>query len=112
MLGMEVEIPFVPASRRQPVQALEDSIVVVGQVRQRKRKKVAKLPQSGSAQSRSSADGTSEKVEQTEDPENEAESFNFAAVPNILDDNPSPEDVKKPKRQKKQKTGLFCSSLR
>ncbi|PBK67308.1 hypothetical protein ARMSODRAFT_1086260 [Armillaria solidipes] len=38
---MQAEIPFIPASQRQLREAIEDTLVVVGQVRQKKRKRVA-----------------------------------------------------------------------
>jgi hypothetical protein len=37
--GMQIEIPYVPESQRKTTKVVEDSIVVVGQARQKKRKR-------------------------------------------------------------------------
>ncbi|KAF5374147.1 hypothetical protein D9615_008827 [Tricholomella constricta] len=106
--GMQVEIPFVPASQRKATQAVEDSIVVVGQAKQKKRKRAKPAPDGAAS---TSAEGSSQKNKpQNEDAGSRDESeghepFDFAAVPNILDDNPNTEDMKQKKRQKKQKSG-------
>ncbi|KAG5335992.1 hypothetical protein C0989_012393 [Termitomyces sp. Mn162] len=105
--GMQVEVPFVPASQRRVVQVTEDdSIVVVGQARQRKRKRT-KLTTDGLAEASSLKNEHKNKDGRAQDDVNNHEPFDFTAVPNILDDNPNVEDMKqkKQKRQKKQKTG-------
>lgn len=81
MSDAQVEIPFVPASQRPAKQEEKDTIVIVGKVRQ-KRKRKADLP--------------AEKVE---------EPFDFSSVPNILDDDHEPvkEEEETDKRRKKQK---------
>jgi len=100
--GMQVEMPYVPASQRQSVRTAEetDAIVVVGQARQKKRKRTKAIA--------SATDVTGVEHAATEKPQNsQAEDddietpFDFNAVPNILDDNPDTEDRKK-KRQRKQ----------
>ncbi|KAF9468748.1 hypothetical protein BDZ94DRAFT_1304497 [Collybia nuda] len=107
ILGMEVEIPYVPASQRNVAQSVDDSIVVVGQARQRKRKRVkASVTGTGLPGEAPSPN----LVNQTDDILNDEsasanEPFDFSAVPNILDDNPNIEDIKKRRKQKKQKTG-------
>ncbi|KAG6819666.1 hypothetical protein H0H93_009746 [Arthromyces matolae] len=108
--GMQVEIPFIPASQRKAVQPIvDDSIVTVGQARQRKRKRT-KPPADGLIPTTSAEKSNSEEVEPqnaTKDSTavNDQEPFDFATVPNILDDNPDVEDTKQKKRQKKQKSG-------
>lgn len=112
--GMQVEIPYVPASQRHSVRTAEetDTIVVVGQARQKKRKRTKAVV--------STTDATGSEHAATEKPQNSQAKqdddvetpFDFNAVPNILDDNPDTEDRKK-KRQRKQaaKRGAFFISL-
>lgn len=106
--GMQVEVPFVPVSQRRIVQIVEDdSIVVVGQVRQKKRKRAKPpideltpmLTEGSSPKNKLQTDETG-----TRDNANNHEPFDFTTVSNILDDNPDVEDTKQ-KRQKKQKSG-------
>jgi len=101
-----IEIPFVPASRRQPVKAevVDDAIVVVGQrQKKRKRNKKAGIGREGSHEMTPStpADGHA-KVE----PE-DILPFDFASVPNILDDAPGErselEDGRTGKRRRSKK---------
>ena len=94
--GMQVEIPYVPASQRptrQVIQDEKDSIVVVGQARQkRKRKKGEQNVEKGGAMT-------------AEEP------FDFSSVPKILDTNPNGGDEvnddenSQRKRLKKKKNG-------
>ncbi|KAG5649848.1 hypothetical protein H0H81_001773 [Sphagnurus paluster] len=110
--GMQVEIPFVPATQRKTIQTVEDSIVVVGQARQKKRKrtKTAPVDETASVSAETSSQKTSHEPAGSNDaPEpRDHEPFDFSAVPNILDDNPNAEDNKQKKRQKKQKSaGVF-----
>ena len=84
--GATAEIPFVPAPLRQTVkaEAVDDTIVVVGQ-RQKKRKRNKKVGVGGDDSSETpSTPAGHTKVE----PE-EIVPFDFASVPNILDDAPS-----------------------
>ncbi|KAH9922677.1 uncharacterized protein B0H18DRAFT_1017430 [Fomitopsis serialis] len=83
-----VEIPFVPAAQRTRTEAVEDdSIVVVGQRRGKKRKRVAKGAKGDGAEA--------------------VEAFDYGAVSNILDEEPEPdaEDAGAKKRKKKQVAG-------
>ena len=119
-LGMEVEIPFIPPSQRS-IKALneeQDTIVVVGQARQkRKRPKASPDGVEEAAGERikktkvKNNNGVEAKDDDDEDDGDEA--FDFSAVPNILDDNPNLDDgKKKKKREKKVKKGerffLLC----
>ncbi|KAF7354798.1 Exosome complex exonuclease RRP6 [Mycena sanguinolenta] len=120
--GMQVEVPYVPASQRTTKNAAEvivdDSIVVVGQARQKKRKRAkTDTGVDGDGDSASPAPANSatpkkkklpktESGAETEKPgEAEVETFDFSAVPNLLDDVPNEEDnrVKKKKKQKQGK---------
>ncbi|KIM36578.1 hypothetical protein M413DRAFT_449112 [Hebeloma cylindrosporum] len=115
--GMQVEIPYVAPSQRSTKQVKDeerDTIVVVGQARQ-KRKRNKAQQQNGTAKSNDpeadEAPMSSTLLETEEEGSNalEPESFDFSAVHNILDDNPDLEDAsRKKKRQKKQnKGGVF-----
>lgn len=115
MSGMQVEIPYVPASQRTRTEAVEDSIVVVGQARQKKRKRtkvatdtVEVAPSAeGSAtkKARSSRDKELTGHEDGKGAVSGLEPFDFSAVPNILDDNPNIEDGKKKQRKTKPNRG-------
>ncbi|KAJ7896101.1 ribonuclease H-like domain-containing protein [Mycena olivaceomarginata] len=104
--GMQVEVPYVPAAQRatkQIVEVVDDSIVVVGQARQKKRKR---------AKTDTGADGDGDGDATTADSataSEEVEAFDFGAVPNILDDVPNDEDnrVKRKKKQKQVKDKAF-----
>ena len=106
--GMQIEIPYVPESQRKTTKVVEDSIVVVGQARQKKRKRTRTVVDADLV---SSAEGSQLKTEEggvTQEP------FDFSAVPNILDDIPNTEDMRhrKKKKQKQNKgvceRGLYC----
>ena len=107
--GMQVEIPYVAPSQRQTKKEVKeeiDTIVVVGQARQkRKRKAGESKPLPAADEDRHSTASASAnalpKQQQSASKHEEAEPFDFAAASNILDDNPDLEDRKK-KRQKKQ----------
>lgn len=80
------EIPFVPSAQRSRAEHVEDdSIVVVGQRRPKKRKRAPK----------------STKPEEGSEP---VEAFDYGAVSNILDDEPEPrlEDASAAKKRKKK----------
>jgi exosome complex exonuclease RRP6 len=106
-----VEIPYLPASQRQTAKVVvEDSIVVVGQPKQKKRKR----PKASSSTPHGEISGPADAVE--DDAENtkrsvkaedspvtaEPEPFDFSTVPNILDEVP-PEDHD-PKQHKKKRS--------
>ena len=99
---MDVEIPIIPAPQRSPIQVSneeqeQDTIVVVGQARQ-KRERPKASPNGVEATS-----GKKTKVASgVEAKDEDGEAFDFSAVPNILDDNPNLGDEKK-KRERKVK---------
>ncbi|KAF7301136.1 Exosome complex exonuclease RRP6 [Mycena indigotica] len=100
--GMQVEIPYLPASQRvtKPLApVLDDSIVVVGQPRVKKRKRVK--DRDADKKSPSVAESPPSKQD-----DEIVEPFDFGSVPNILDDAPTEEDtrVKKKRKNKKEKT--------
>ncbi|KAJ7579253.1 hypothetical protein C8J56DRAFT_1006792 [Mycena floridula] len=115
VMGMQVEIPFVPASQRQQKMIVDDTVVVVGQ-RKRKRNKgksAAEDSQGDSEQHPESSEETStkkSKVAKVEQVKEDLKPFDFGAAPNILDDAPLAESAKikrqrKEKKQKSEKTG-------
>lgn len=102
----QVEIPFVPAIQRQPVSAIDDSIVVVGQARKKKRKRTK-------AESVAGADMDVEVPENADTPHNDgdsAEPFDYSTVPNILDDVPTPDnDAASRKKKQRHNKGALIS---
>ena len=117
--SMEVEIPFTPASQR-PTKVLkeeeQDTIVVVGQARQKRKRPKAGVDGAEGA-SGSTVGGKMKKTRVKKETEakddideDRAAAFDFSSVPNILDDNPNVEEKKK-KRKKgkkgKRKTFFF-----
>jgi exosome complex exonuclease RRP6 len=91
----QIEIPFIPSNQRQShfASVPDDTIVLVGQARQKKRKRTKSKVLDNSS---------------IRDCENmgEDEVFDYATVPNLLDDvAPAPEgiDTRKKKRQKDAK---------
>ena len=89
------EIPFVPAAQRARAEPVEDdSIVVVGQRRPKKRKRAPKVT----------------KTEQGSEP---VEAFDYGAVSNILDDDPEPEveDASAAKKRKKKQGAYHCAVM-
>lgn len=107
ILGMEVEMPYVPASQRNITQVVDDSIVVVGQVRQKKRKRAKATTVGTDASAEASNEVGRKEVIPNDESATFEQPFDFSAVPNILDDNPNIEDSKKKRKQKKQKTGKW-----
>ncbi|KAG1869015.1 ribonuclease H-like domain-containing protein [Suillus subalutaceus] len=95
----QVEIPFIPTDQRQPRLApvSDDNIVVVGQARQKKRKRI-----------KTAVLGKPPTGDQGDTGEDEV--FDYATVPNLLDDlPPAPEelDTRKKKKQKAKGTGVI-----
>lgn len=92
----QVEIAYVPAAQRQQANIIDDSIVVVGQARQKKRKRVK-----GSV----AKDGDSVADDKQKRREEVAplEPFDYSTAPNILDDIPTPDQDPASRKKKKQK---------
>lgn len=108
---MQVEIPYVAPSQRQnrQVQEEHDSIVVVGQARQKRKRRGEGRTTNSVGDDKNDKDSSSGKNSRSSPGQSEeAEPFDFSAAPNILDDNPDLEDRKK-KRQKKQSKGVFLT---
>ncbi|KAJ7089360.1 ribonuclease H-like domain-containing protein [Mycena belliarum] len=108
--GMQAEVPYVPAAQRstkREAPVVDDTIAVVGQARQKKRKraKVDVDNGDGEADDTSSLVKPAKKERRTPEVAVEGEMFDFTAVPNILDDVPNGEDmrVKKKKKQRKRR---------
>ena len=106
---MDVEIPFIPAAQRsrEVVNEEQDTIVVVGQARQ-KRKRPKAIPDGADATSGSAGERIKKaKVKSgVEAKDEDGEAFDFSTVPNILDDNPNLGGAtKKKKRERKEKKG-------
>ena len=102
--SMDVEIPFTPAHQRSTRVSNEeqDTIVVVGQARQKRKRPKA------SPDGEDSSSGKKTKVANAAEAKDEdGEAFDFSAVPNILDDNPNMGDATKTKkkRERKEKKG-------
>jgi exosome complex exonuclease RRP6 len=113
--GMQIEIPFVPAIQRQIPAVVEDkdTIVVVGKPKVKKRKRTKTLVVNEDKSAKNAGEGIPSVTLVESGSEGKDESFDFASVPNILDDNPDMED-RSPmkKKQKKQKKGQgTCSSM-
>lgn len=103
------EIPFVPAAQRQTVKVedVDDTIVVVGQ-RQKKRKRSKKAEKTDLG----GAETPSTPTEDIKAAPEEIVPFDFASVPNILDDGPNElneqEGVRAGKRRRsKKRSGGF-----
>lgn len=95
----QVEIPFIPTDQRQPRLApvSDDTIVVVGQARQKKRRRI-----------KTTAFGNPPTGDQDDTGEDEV--FDYTTVPNLLDDlPPAPEelDTRKKKKQKTKGSGVI-----
>lgn len=113
----QVEIPFVPAHKRQTLsnpqnyEIKDDTIVVVGQAgaRQRKRKRDKVRGISPTPLSKSGTQlGGAETSAPTGDHDREVEEFDYSSVPNLLDDEGRrgytqtvrEENERRPKKQK------------
>ena len=108
MLGDE--IPFVPAPQRQIKTVVDDTIVVVGQMKQKKRKRAKPTPSTSQVDlsrpvdddPRADEGKTGAKKHHLADT-SEQEPFDFSSVPNILDEITITEEGAKPRKKKKQK---------
>ena len=113
----QIEIPFVPAAERQTKVAtvVEDTIVVVGQPRQKKRKRTkaagvddeTKVPAPAVQPSKKarSKDGEASKSEADIEP------FDYANTSNLLDDSPAVDTDINSKASKKGKFKKGASHL-
>ena len=104
--GMQVEIPFVPQALRQPKKEfVDDLIVVVGQTKQKKRKRNTG-DREGEKEASSSKRGKAGKAPETIE---DVEPFDFSTVPNMLDEPSGTRaeiDVKSTKvKKEKERTG-------
>ena len=104
VLGMAVEIPFVPASQRNTTQPVEDSIVMVGQSRQKKRKRTKPILDAADLSCVPKSSNVKLKPSDNEIATDNEEPFDFSAVPNILDNNPDVESSAL-KKKRKHKSG-------
>ncbi|KAF7331658.1 Exosome complex exonuclease RRP6 [Mycena kentingensis (nom. inval.)] len=98
--AMPLEIPYVPAAHRTTKPAAEvvdDSIVVVGQARTKKRKRAKTDDAETAEESKPRASKKSSPTPQAE------EGFDFSSVPNILDDVPNDEETRAKKKKKGKK---------
>jgi exosome complex exonuclease RRP6 len=102
-----VEIPYVPASQRQTARVVvEDSIVVVGQPKQKKRKRPKASPSTPQGDASGPADVAEDDAENTKRPVKagdspimaEPEPFDFSTVP-PEDQDPRQQKKKRPKKR-------------
>jgi exosome complex exonuclease RRP6 len=103
--GAQVEIPYVHASQRPERREENDTIVVVGQVHQKRKRKAGKsftTNQDVASSTKQVGDAESNTKRRAEAEESQ-EPFDFSSVPNILDDDPEAEREETEKRRKRQK---------
>lgn len=91
--SLQVEVPFVPAAQRLKREDVDDSLVVVGQSKQKKRKRT------GGAEQSTSTSKKPKSVSGSEEP------FDFSSVPNVLDQLPDTQEDTRVKKKGKQKKG-------
>ncbi|KAM6493825.1 hypothetical protein JOM56_010186 [Amanita muscaria] len=127
VLGMQVEVPFVPAAQREPKivdKRVEDTIVVVGKVGAKKRRRDAPSKDTSEQSARGSPSFMDDRAEGQGDmsqkklpkerrsrnttldnkTSEEQKDFDFSAVPNVLDDPSNPtEESSRPKKVKLDK---------
>lgn len=98
---VQAEIPFIPSAQRtnnaNTTVLVEDTIVVVGQARQKKRKRVKIIPNPGENNPKGGGGDTVP--------------FDFASAPNILDAAPSTEQSSIPRKKVKQAKGMVHHCL-
>lgn len=109
------ERAYVPLAQRQPVDVIDDSIVVVGQARQKKRKRTKPSAQDNDSPGKANGEGVERKGNSKKqkqlldaDADDSPEPFDYSKVPNILDDVPIPEPdpTKRKKKKQKQNQGM------
>ncbi|ESK95601.1 exosome complex exonuclease rrp6 [Moniliophthora roreri MCA 2997] len=105
---IQPEVPFVPASQRASKvnEIVEDTIVVVGQTKQKKRKRT-KATGAGGEPSGEPEDTTRKRKrgansQHPDDVTGAQEEFDFSSVPNILDEPPPPSAADEPSTNKKK----------
>jgi len=105
--GMQVEIPYLPVAQRRTIQAREqkDTIVVVGQAKQKKRKRIKGVVEDLKLSTQTGKGKVHD--DDANDTREESQPFDFSAVPNMLDGNPDIEDVNRRKKKQKKKGGTF-----
>ncbi|KAJ7050877.1 ribonuclease H-like domain-containing protein [Mycena amicta] len=104
--GMQIEIPYVPAWQRstKPVaEVVDDSIVVVGQPRSKKRKRAKGEDAEGSRAPNKLSPSKGDDSPPPKGDEEDAEAFDFASVPNVLDDGPNEDGARAKKKRKGKK---------
>jgi hypothetical protein len=111
------EIPFIPVPLRQAKTVIDDAIVVVGQMKPKKRKRPKQAPFTSQEADLSHTydddddacmDGDMASGEKDDIPAQEP--FDFAAVPNILDAIPTEGGPKPRKKKKQQRQEGECSN--
>ncbi|KAF9015830.1 hypothetical protein BDZ89DRAFT_1094618 [Hymenopellis radicata] len=91
----------VPAKR----EVVEDSLVVVGQARQKKRKRTTTIVNEETSTPPSGSKSKKAKASDGESATKEEEPFDFASIPNVLDQVPASHEEKRVKKKGKQKKG-------
>ncbi|KAF9015850.1 hypothetical protein BDZ89DRAFT_435244 [Hymenopellis radicata] len=104
-IEMQAEVPFVPASQRAKREVVEDSLVVVGQARQKKRKRTTTIVNEETSTPPSGSKSKKAKASDGESATKEEEPFDFASIPNVLDQVPASHEEKRVKKKGKQKKG-------
>lgn len=119
--AVTTERAYVPPAQRQPIDVIDDSIVVVGQARQKKRKRAKPFTQDADSPAKANDEDISSaewverigdsakkpKRRQNASTGDSLEPFDYSKVSNILDDVPIPEQDHG-KRKKKQNQGTHC----
>ncbi|KAK0437138.1 ribonuclease H-like domain-containing protein [Desarmillaria tabescens] len=103
IVEMQAEIPFIPASQRQPREQIEDTLVVVGQARQKKRKRAAPADTDDGTTGTEATSSKKSKSGEGESAVQDPEPFDFSSVPNVLDQVPEIHGDNKVKKKGKQK---------
>lgn len=116
-LPEQIEIPYVPAAQRRQTNIIDDSIVVVGRARQKKRKRMKSSSgqdmdpgsvKDSAMKAENSVEARQMKAPKRKEQHEEGsitpeEPFDYSMVPNLLDDVPTPEHDMISRKKKKQK---------
>lgn len=109
---MQIEIPYVSASQRPTKQAIQeqnDTIVVVGQARQKRKRRAEKHGDLAADTPSTDKNEKSMSENRQSGTTEHQEPFDFSSIPNILDDGHDTgngTEELSDKRRKKQKKGL------